>query len=273
MEFYVDDLVPWLENQTSNLATGSASASVTMAMDALVPSSNTHLQTLRSAANGSMVPGSTRVTSCSGDQSGFMDQWVARSGAAVAHEWSSCKDQSVSGSATFAGMESGLQMTVETCEREFGGKAFTSTYTGSPENTTSGKRSTESTSPDDNDSVGHSKHQGKVAGSFEEIRVVMGGGFGGEMVKVGLGEAVAGMEIVELGTVFGDGEWRNKGRESRGVDLHMHIHFKTQTTVGFEGTRANVSSSLPMQLEFETYFSPLINPSNYTPQCTHTHTA
>ncbi|CAH1448121.1 unnamed protein product [Lactuca virosa] len=55
MEFYADDLVPWLENQTSNLATGSASASVTMAMDALVPSSNTHLQTLRSAANGSAV--------------------------------------------------------------------------------------------------------------------------------------------------------------------------------------------------------------------------
>ncbi|CAI9290669.1 unnamed protein product [Lactuca saligna] len=47
MEFYVDVLVPWLENQTSNLATGSDSASVTMAMDALVLSSNTHLQTLR----------------------------------------------------------------------------------------------------------------------------------------------------------------------------------------------------------------------------------
>lgn len=30
------------------------------------------------------------------------------------------------------------------------------------------------------------------------------------MVKVSLGDAVAGMEIVELGTVFGDGEWRNK---------------------------------------------------------------
>ncbi|CAH1412165.1 unnamed protein product [Lactuca virosa] len=167
MEFYADDLVPWLENQTSNLATGSASASVTMAMDALVPSSNTHLQTLRSAANGSVVPGSTRVASCSGDQSGFMDQRVARSGAAAAaHEWSSCKDQSVSGSATFAGMESGLQMTVETCEREFGGKAFTYTSTGSPENTTSGKRSTESTSPDDNDSVGHSKRQ-KVSNTEE----------------------------------------------------------------------------------------------------------
>ncbi|CAI9303099.1 unnamed protein product [Lactuca saligna] len=54
MEFYADDLVPWLENQTSNLATGSASTSVTMAMDALVPSSNTHLQTLRSDANGSV---------------------------------------------------------------------------------------------------------------------------------------------------------------------------------------------------------------------------
>ncbi|CAI9297557.1 unnamed protein product [Lactuca saligna] len=54
MEFYADDLVPWLENQTSNLATGSASVSVTIAMDALVPSSNTHLQTLRPAANGSV---------------------------------------------------------------------------------------------------------------------------------------------------------------------------------------------------------------------------
>ncbi|CAI9264367.1 unnamed protein product [Lactuca saligna] len=167
MEFYADDLVPWLDNQTSNLATGSARASVTMAMDALVPSSNTNLQTLRSAANGSAVPGSTRVASCSGDQSGFMDQRVAPSGAAAAHEWSSCKDQSVSGSATFAGMESGLQMTVETCEREFGGKAFTSNSTGSPENTNSGKRSTESTSPDENDSVGHSKRQ-KVSNMEEK---------------------------------------------------------------------------------------------------------
>ncbi|CAI9301880.1 unnamed protein product [Lactuca saligna] len=55
MEFYADDLVPWLENQTSNLATGSASALLTIAMDALVPSSNTHLQTLRPAANGFVV--------------------------------------------------------------------------------------------------------------------------------------------------------------------------------------------------------------------------
>ncbi|KAL4567183.1 hypothetical protein LXL04_022758 [Taraxacum kok-saghyz] len=166
MEFYAGDLVPWIDQQTSNLATGTTSASITMTMDALVPSSNTQLHTLRSAAKGSAILASARVGSCSGDQSGFVDQRVARGGAPAAHEWSSCKDQSVSGSGTF-GMESGRQFTVESCEREFGVKAFTSTSNGSPENTISGKRSTQSTSPDEHDSVGQSKRQ-KVSGVEEK---------------------------------------------------------------------------------------------------------
>ncbi|KAI3504309.1 hypothetical protein L1887_32882 [Cichorium endivia] len=167
MEFHADDLVPWLDHQTSALATGTAAALGTMTMDALVPSSNNQLNTLRSAAKGSAIRGSTRVGSCSGEQSGFVDQRVARGGAATAaHEWSSYRDQSVSGSATF-GMESSRQLTIETCERELGAKGFTSTSMGSPEDTTSGKRSRQSTSHDEHDSVGHSRPQ-KMSNSEEK---------------------------------------------------------------------------------------------------------
>ncbi|KVH91215.1 hypothetical protein Ccrd_006776 [Cynara cardunculus var. scolymus] len=160
------DLVPWLDHQSSATAAGSFSASVTMTMDALVPSSNAQppAASLRSGVGAGRC--STRVASCSGDQSGFVDQRIRGGGGGTAaatatHEWSSCRDQSASGSANF-GMESSRQLTVETCERELGVKGFTSTSMGSPENTTSGKRSTKSTSPDEQDSVCHSKPQSNM---------------------------------------------------------------------------------------------------------------
>ncbi|KAJ0665547.1 putative transcription factor bHLH family [Helianthus annuus] len=66
--------------------------------------------------------------------------------------------QSVSGSETF-GMESSRQLTVDTRERELGVKGLTSTSMGSPDDTVSGKRSFKSMSPDEHDSVCHSRPQ------------------------------------------------------------------------------------------------------------------
>ncbi|KAI3703241.1 hypothetical protein L1987_73171 [Smallanthus sonchifolius] len=151
MDLYADNLVPWLDFHTSTVASGTVSASATTTMDALVPSSTTQPHALLSGRAAC----STRVGSCSSDRSGFV-----RGGAAVAavNDWSSCKEQSVSGSETF-GMESSRQLTVETTERELGVKGFTSTSMGSPEDTITGKRSFKSMSPDEHDSVGHSRPQ------------------------------------------------------------------------------------------------------------------
>ncbi|PWA67204.1 myc-type, basic helix-loop-helix (bHLH) domain-containing protein [Artemisia annua] len=158
INIYSDDLVPWLDHHhNSGVTAGTVSASGTVTMDALVPSSNTQPHAL-SGTNGAPTNCSTRVGSCNGDQSWYGDHMTAQGGAAT-HEWSSCRDHSGSGSATF-GMESSRQLTVETCERELGPKGFTSTSTGSPENTVSGKQqSTKSTSPDEHDSVCHSRPQ------------------------------------------------------------------------------------------------------------------
>ncbi|KAJ0483497.1 putative transcription factor bHLH family [Helianthus annuus] len=148
-DLFVDDLVPWLDYHTSAVASGTVNASATTTMDALVPNSATQPQALMSmGTNGGRTAGcSTRVGSCS------------MSGAAAApHEWSSCRDQSVSGSETF-GMESSRQLTVDTRERELGVKGLTSTSMGSPDDTVSGKRSFKSMSPDEHDSVCHSRPQ------------------------------------------------------------------------------------------------------------------
>ncbi|XP_076894440.1 transcription factor UNE10-like [Bidens hawaiensis] len=151
MDLYADELVPWLGHHSSAVTGGSVSASTAMTMDALVPSSATQPHALLSGANHGLAACSTRVGSCSVDRSGFVC-----GGAAVAatHEWSSCRDQSVSCSDTF-GMESSLQVTNETLEPELGVKEYTSISMGSPEETVSAK----STSPGDHDSVCHSKRQ------------------------------------------------------------------------------------------------------------------
>nr|XP_043627598.1 transcription factor UNE10-like isoform X2 [Erigeron canadensis] len=155
LDFYAHDLVPWIDHHSSAVVTSGRSA--TMTMDALVPSANTQPRALLSGTNGALTRCSTRVASCSGAQSGFGDHMVANGGA-TAREWSS---QSVSGSETF-GMESSRQLTFDTCERDLGVKGgFNSSPSmGSPGNTVSGgKHSTKSTSPDENDSVCHSRPQ------------------------------------------------------------------------------------------------------------------
>ncbi|KAI3804236.1 hypothetical protein L1987_25627 [Smallanthus sonchifolius] len=157
-DLFEEELVPWLDHHSSAVTAGSVSASATMTMDALVPSSGTQPQALLSGANGGRANGSTRVGSCSSDQSGFGDHMVAHGGGAAAREWSSCRDQSVSGSETF-GMESSQQLTVETQKRESGVKGLTCTSMGSAEDTVSCKRSTKSTSPDEHESVCHSRPQ------------------------------------------------------------------------------------------------------------------
>ncbi|KAK1418767.1 hypothetical protein QVD17_27914 [Tagetes erecta] len=140
INLYSDELVPWLDCNTFVVKSGIVNASATTTMDALVPNSATRVH-----GGGGGTACSTRVGSCSIDQSGFIG-----GGAAVAavNDWSSCRDQSVSGSETF-GMESSRQLTVETRDRDL----------GSPEDTVSGKRSTKSTSPDEHDSVCHSRPQ------------------------------------------------------------------------------------------------------------------
>lgn len=150
----VDELAPWFNHHHRSIgappSAANATASATMAMDALVPCT---LNSNRNEGGGSMhVRDSgigTRVESCSG-AAPFETGRVAR--AAVAHEWSSCRDQSVTGSATFC--RDSRQVT-DTCEKEFGVGGFTSTSLGSPENTSSGKQCT----GDDHDSVCHSRPQ------------------------------------------------------------------------------------------------------------------
>ncbi|KAK9068249.1 hypothetical protein SSX86_012360 [Deinandra increscens subsp. villosa] len=148
-------VVPWLNYHSSAVTSGTVNASGSTTMDALVPSATTQPHALLSLTNGGRTGCSTRVGSCSSNRSGFVA--VTTAAAAAAHDWSSCRDQSGSGSETL-GMESSRQLTGEL---ELGVRGFTSTSMGSPEDTTnSGKRSTKSTSPDEHDSVCHSRpHQ------------------------------------------------------------------------------------------------------------------
>ncbi|XP_052194849.1 transcription factor UNE10 [Diospyros lotus] len=168
-----EELVPWFDDRQA------AAASATMTMDALVPCSN---GTQEPAASGHVLEGigtcwvgcSTRVGSCSGatttNNTLENNTGEAVKGArpanvpvgAAAPEWSS-RDNSVSGSATYS-----RQMTLDTCERELGPCVFTSTSMGSPENTSSGKQGTKTTTTgDDHDSVCHSRPQTDTGGEEE----------------------------------------------------------------------------------------------------------
>ncbi|KAL3571854.1 hypothetical protein D5086_025758 [Populus alba] len=157
------DLIPWFNHH-------KASASATMTMDALVPCSNrsdqgrtTHVIDSGPAGLGTCVVGcSTRVGSCSAptatqDEDGLLTGKRARvARVPVPPEWS--RDQSVNHSATF-GKKDSQQMTVDSCEREFG-VGFTSTSFGSQENTSSGTNPcTKTLTADENDSVCHSRPQ------------------------------------------------------------------------------------------------------------------
>ncbi|KAJ9557927.1 hypothetical protein OSB04_012541 [Centaurea solstitialis] len=126
-----DDIVPWLNQYHHVPATAAANnvntSVASMTSDALVPSSNNRTASARDAGC------STRIGSCSGGPSAFGDQRVAHSGGTAA-EWS----HSASESGTFA--------TLDTYDGDLDGRRLTSR---SPENTSSGKDYSKSTSPDD----------------------------------------------------------------------------------------------------------------------------
>lgn len=158
-----DELVSWFENNRRSGIPVGAAASVTL-RDALVPRTNQERfpQVLES------LPGigtSTRAGSCSGAASlengggGGREVRLAR----VTHDWSSLPDQSVTGSAT-CGLESGRQLTLDTCEMDLGtagAAGFTSTSLGSPGNTSSaGEECTKS--GDEHDSVCRSRNQARI---------------------------------------------------------------------------------------------------------------
>ncbi|KAG8391614.1 hypothetical protein BUALT_Bualt01G0205700 [Buddleja alternifolia] len=171
-----NDLVPWFSHHRPAV-NPNGGAAVTMTMDALVPCNNNivhrndHNQdrSTRVLDSGPVtgtcrVGCSTRVGSCSGAAAPFdcgaKAVGVARVG------MSGCKTNlSVGESATCGGSR---HMTVDTCEREFGGAAFTSTSLASPENTSSGKEYTR-TSGDDHDSACHSRSQACITYLLREV--------------------------------------------------------------------------------------------------------
>lgn len=153
-----DEVVPWFNNHDAVAYAPPATGLVTMTKDALVPcSGNTSNSDNHRSVHVPGFDGSTHVGSCSGATNSR--DWIAAPRMKVRptrHEWSSRADISVSGSATCGG--DSRQLTVDTFDREFGTTMFTSTSTGSPENTSSDKQCTNRTG-DDHDSVCHSRDQ------------------------------------------------------------------------------------------------------------------
>ncbi|KAK1364556.1 Transcription factor UNE10 [Heracleum sosnowskyi] len=151
-----NELVPWFNNHKSMLtttttATTKFTASSTGIVDALVPCTNTREGSSFVAMDSGF---GTHVESCSGATVPYEKVRGQRVKVPVSNEWSSCPDNSVSESATFC-KDSSRQVTVDTCEKEFGAGGFTSTSMGSPGNTSSGKKST----GENHDSVCHRKRQ------------------------------------------------------------------------------------------------------------------
>ncbi|XP_076942353.1 transcription factor UNE10-like [Bidens hawaiensis] len=131
-----EELVPWMHHlHDTTVAAGNLNESAHMASDALVPSSNKAIKRTRD------VVCSTRASSCSGNPP-FVDPRVARGGGNTTG-----KDMSVS--ETF--------VMRDTYDRDHGGRGLTSTSTGSPENTSSGRDYSNSTYPDH--TTGHRRTQ------------------------------------------------------------------------------------------------------------------
>lgn len=140
-----NELVPWLNNQTTNKTTTNTitagslnqSAIMTSNVDALVPSSNNKTgdksgkahRLIKSVRDAGC---STRVGSCSGEVSAIVDRRMAVPAA---------RDLSVSVSGTIG--------TFDTNDDNLGGQRLTSSSMGSPENISSGGDCYKSTSPDD----------------------------------------------------------------------------------------------------------------------------
>ncbi|XVF22763.1 hypothetical protein REPUB_Repub12eG0199000 [Reevesia pubescens] len=164
-----DELVPWLDHHRA-----AAASAGTMTMDALVPCSNrsedraTHVMESIPGLGGTtcVVGCSTRVGSCSGpagtqDEEELLNGKRARAARVPVTPELSSKEQSGSASATFERDSHSQQTTVDTYEKDHTlGVCFTSTTSlGSPENTSSAKPSTKTTTVDDHDSVCHSRPQ------------------------------------------------------------------------------------------------------------------
>ncbi|GLT52508.1 hypothetical protein SLA2020_258460 [Shorea laevis] len=151
-----DELVPRFNHHRT---TSASASTATVTMDALVPCSNwSEDRTTKVMESVPAVVGcSTHVASCSGPAAPTHEDVVLRHAreapVPVAGEWSS-RDQSASASATFGSQ----QMTLDTYEKDLG-RGFTSTSLSSPENTSSGKPGTKTTTGDDHDSVCHSRPQ------------------------------------------------------------------------------------------------------------------
>lgn len=178
---YGNVLVPWLDPQRAAAIAAATAASNGMAVDALVPCSNTTKEQRthamdpvpRSGIESCMVGGHTPVGSCSAvvaatqDEGGILAASAAKRGR-VAHVAGSGRDQSMSGSATF-GRQS-QQVTLDTYDREFGMTGFTSTSIASMDNTSSEKQCTRTTTVDDHDSVCHSRPPREEADVDEKKR-------------------------------------------------------------------------------------------------------
>ncbi|XP_027158926.1 transcription factor UNE10 [Coffea eugenioides] len=164
-----DELVPWFEDHR-RAARAPAAASLALTMDALVPCNNstrndhrepsTHVPKISACPVGCS---STCVGSCSAAAGNARLRRMSAAAAAAPMEWGSKADQSASGSAT-CGRDS-RQVTLDTCDREFGTAAYTSTSFGSPENTSSGKQCTKTV--DDQDSPCQSRYE-REAGNEEQ---------------------------------------------------------------------------------------------------------
>ncbi|XP_075510892.1 transcription factor UNE10-like isoform X1 [Primulina tabacum] len=153
-----DDLVPRFDQRRS-IANPVASASVTMAMDALVPCNNINILN----SNDNQVPSShvlgcsTRVGSCSGIAA-TLDGHVGRGKHVPRVDISGCDDTNGSASESATCGRDSRQLTLDTCEKELVAEGFTSPSTESPENTSSCKEYSKCTG-DDHDSVCHSRRQ------------------------------------------------------------------------------------------------------------------
>ncbi|KAL3537031.1 hypothetical protein ACH5RR_000397 [Cinchona calisaya] len=143
-----DELVPWFEDH-HRAVTAPAATSLNLNMDAMVPCSNKTIRTDHKEPSTHVhVPGistcvmgcsATRVGSCGG--AAGCDTLLPRVNMAATQDWSSRAEQShqsVSGSAT-CGRDS-RQLSLDTCDREFGTPGYTDTSSGSPENTSYAKR-------------------------------------------------------------------------------------------------------------------------------------
>ncbi|XP_073278979.1 transcription factor UNE10-like [Primulina huaijiensis] len=157
-----DDIVPWFDHRRT-MVNPTASASMTMTMDALVPCNNINIVSRNDnpvpsshlLESGTCVVGcSTRVGSCSGVPA-TLDGGVVGGNHVPRLDINSCDTNGSASESATCGLDS-QQLTRDTYEKELEVAGFTSPSTESPENTSSGKENSKSTG-EDHDSVCHSR--------------------------------------------------------------------------------------------------------------------